>query len=96
MTQVICNADALDTGITVSASGVVVSTNTTTTAARILAQAGTLQSRALTLIITPKPDSMAADGTVDTLRVNLIDGNANTSSGIAMKVLSTATATVGP
>lgn len=80
----------LDTGATISSAGIVTSTNLTTTSVRILAQAGNLQSRPLTLQITPRPDSIARDGTVDTLRYVVPDGTQNTTASINMKVLSNA------
>lgn len=78
----------LDTGATISADGIVTSTYLAATSLRILAQAGNLQSRPLTLVVTPRPDSIARDGTVDTLRYLIPDVTANTSPPITIKALS--------
>ena len=78
----------LDSGASVTPEGFVVSSNPAATALRIIAQAGSLQSRPLTLVVTPRPDSVAQSGTVDTLRYAAIDGASNTSTPVNLKLLS--------
>jgi len=78
----------LDTGATVSSEGIFTSTAPNVQSVRVLAQAGTLQSRPLTIMVTPRPDSMVADGTVDTLRYKVIDDVSNTSGPVTVKILS--------
>jgi len=79
---------SLAAGITITAEGLAISTDPTLTSAGLVAQAGRLQSRALTLFITQSPDSIALDGMTDTLRYVIPDGAANTSTGISTRVLS--------
>ncbi|HKS06365.1 MAG TPA: hypothetical protein VJR92_08645 [Gemmatimonadaceae bacterium] len=84
---------ALDAGATISAERFLTSTGTDAVGVRLIAQAPSgLQSRDILVHVTPRPDSTAQDGTVDTLRYVVPDELANVSQAIALKVLSTATA----
>ena len=78
----------LDTGATVSNDGIVVSTNPALTSLRIVAQVGILQSRTLSLVVTPRPDSMAMTGTIDTLGYVVPDVSGNTSEPVTINVYS--------
>lgn len=81
---------ALDPGVTVSENGIIISTDTAGATIRLVAQAGGLQSRPLSLFVTASPDSAAQDGTVDTLRYTALDGPNNVSRAITIRVLSNA------
>lgn len=91
--EIIPDADisflSLDAGGTVSPDGFVISNPGTATSLRLIAEAGGLQSRPLPLVITPRPDSIAREGTTDTLRFNVIDGPENTSQPITVKLFNT-------
>jgi hypothetical protein len=78
----------LDSGATVTSGKLLVSTNPAATTLRLIAQVGTLQSRTLSLFVTPRPDSVSRSGAVDTLRIVVPDGNANTSAGVTAHVWS--------
>jgi hypothetical protein len=80
---------SLDTAGFVSPEGYVISKPGTTVSMRLVAEASGLQSRALGLIITPEPDSMARDGTVDTLRYTSPDVPENKSQSIGIKLFNT-------
>jgi hypothetical protein len=78
----------LDTGVTITDAGLVVATATRATSVRLVAQLGTLQSRPITLFVTPPPDSLALDTRRDTLEYVLPDESTNRSRDIAAHVLS--------
>lgn len=78
---------ALDPGVTISDAGFAIGTGTTTAAVRVIAQVGTLQSRPLSLVVTPAPDSAAREGAVDTLRYVVPDAATNASAAITIRVL---------
>lgn len=80
---------SLDVGGLVSPDGYVIANAGTATQMRVVAEAGGLQSRPLTVIITPQPDSMAQQGTVDTLRYVLSDETQNVSGAAAFKLFNT-------
>jgi hypothetical protein len=83
---------ALDAGASISAERFLTSTGTDAAEVRLIAQASSgLQSRDITLQVTPRPDSTAQDGTVDTLRYVVPDEVTNASQAIALQVLSTTT-----
>lgn len=78
----------LDSGATLLSGSLLLSTNLAATSLRIIAQVGTLQSRTLSLFVTPRPDSVSLSGTVDTLRFVIPDGNSNTSAPVTAHVWS--------
>lgn len=80
---------SLDAGGTVSPDGYVIAASGTATQFRIIAQSGTLQSRPLTVLTTPAPDSIAKDGTVDTLRYSTPDTPDNVSGAVSFKLFNT-------
>jgi hypothetical protein len=84
----------IDTTAVITSGGLVVSTDTLPGQIRLIAQsANGLQSRQLTLQVTPRPDSIEQQGTVDTLRYVVPDGPQNTSNAITVNVLSVDSAT---
>lgn len=87
---------SLDAGGTVSPDGYVIAASGTATQFRIIAQSGTLQSRPLTVVTTPAPDSIAKEGTVDTLRYSLSDPQSNLSGAISFKLFNLGGATPIP
>jgi hypothetical protein len=75
----------LDTGIRVDTSGRVIATGWRTASARLIASSGGLQSRAVLLETTRRPDSLIA-GTVDSILYSI--GGTNTSIGASVKLRS--------
>lgn len=88
---------ALDAGATISTERFLTSTGTDAAVVRLIAQASSgLQSRDIALQVTPRPDSTAQDGTVDTLRYVVPDELSNVSQALGLIVVSTATAPPPP
>jgi hypothetical protein len=83
---------ATQPGVTISADGFVIADSARSTTIPIVAQVGGLQSRALQLPITRRPDSVAAEGTIDTLRYVVPDNGGNLSGALRVKVFSNAVA----
>lgn len=77
----------LDAGGAVSDAGHVVSTDAAVTSLRVVAEAAGLQSRPLTLIVTPRPDSAAREASGDTLRFTLPDDATNASQPITVRLM---------
>ena len=86
----------LDSAVTVTSGGFVVSTDTSKRSAHVLAQVGTLQSRTVTIVVTPRPDSLAAAGTVDTVRYVLADNTTQISAPITLQIVSRTPTTPAP
>jgi hypothetical protein len=78
----------LDPGGTISAEGFLVSTDPGATSLRAVAQAGSLQSRPLSIVVTPRPDSMDANGTVPLVTFDLENAATQISGPVGVKVLS--------
>lgn len=79
---------ALDAVVAVdSVTGMVVAGAATDTAARIVASIGGIQSAPVRLSVVPRPDSLAASGTIDTLRYSVTDSTQNVSGDLAARVL---------
>jgi len=79
---------ATQPGVTISEDGYVIADSARSTTIPIVAQAGGLQSRALQLPITRRPDSVAAEGSIDTLRYVVPDNASNLSAALRVKVFS--------
>lgn len=88
------NADvrfiALDQNVVeITSENLLVSIGDAGTTARIVAQAGALQSRPLTLVVTSLPDTAELAATVDTIRYSALPDAVNVSGNIAIRVMST-------
>jgi hypothetical protein len=79
---------ATQPGLRISDEGFVIADSVISTTVPIVAQVGGLQSRALQLPITRRPDSAAAEGSIDTLRYVVPDDASNASGALRVKVLS--------
>lgn len=79
---------AVDRGASIdSTTGIVVGDSVRTTPVRIVARLNDLQTNPVQLSVVPRPDSLAAVTTVDTLRYSLTDSTVNVSAELSVRVL---------
>jgi hypothetical protein len=78
----------LDRGARIdSISGIVVGDSVRATPVRIVARLNGLQTNPVQLAVVPRPDSLAALVTADTLRYSLTDSTVNISNELSVRVL---------
>lgn len=70
-----------------SATGIVVGDSVRATPVRIVARLNGLQTNPVQLAVVPRPDSLAAVATIDTLRYSLTDSTGNVSDELTVRVL---------
>jgi hypothetical protein len=70
-----------------STTGIVVGDSVRATPVRIVARLNGLQTNPIQLAVVPRPDSLAAVTTTDTLRYSLTDSTVNVSNELSVRVL---------
>jgi hypothetical protein len=77
-----------DTSVSIVTGNFLIAHPTATGTARLYASAASLQSSVRLIPLVPRPDSLAPQGTMDTLRLGLPDSPANTSVPVGVTVIS--------